>query len=127
MKTIKFVRSPYGGFDGWINGKLRYSTDDDVIDISKISKKAKIIIESHFGTVGWTNDDMTTTTTSSTGTFDFGTPEYTPFLRHVLENFQIIISVIHDNWKTVLQITGSIAGILSALRTFGILAYSGRN
>jgi len=127
MKSIKFVRSPYGGFDGWVNGKLRYSTDDDIIDLSKISKKAKIIIESHYGTVGWIQPDMAPFTTTCTGTFDFGIPVYKPFLTHVLENFQIIISVIHDNWKTVLQIAGSIAGILGALRTFGILVYSGKN
>lgn len=126
MKTVKFVRSPYGGFDGWVNGKLRYDSHDDIINLSSVPKNSRIIIESHYGTVGWKQSGMAIVTTTATGLFDFGAPDYEPLFSRVFNNFQYITIVNRNNWRTIIEVTRDVTAILASFKILGILAFVGK-
>jgi len=122
LKTIEIKRSKYGDIYALVNGKLRYQSPTETLDLHKIKGTINVKLESHYGDVTLLLPDGDFTTTQLTGWWDLGVVNYPyfPNLRIFANNLG---SFALQHWKDGLIIASSVMGIL---KTVGILAYPQR-
>ena len=121
MKVIQIIPSKYGGLDGWVNGKLKYSSNNNEIEIGRLHGHWCIENFSAGTIIAKTKEGKREVMVIGTS----GTVEsIPPSLKYaVVSNFQNIYKFLNLHWKEGLGITGSVVSILSALKTFGFLNY----
>ena len=122
MKRILIRRSMYGGLECWINGKLRHSSDNDIIDLPKMRGhvQVRLILEYYSNVVKVLQEGTPVLTANGTGTFET-VDVYQPHLPLLQTHLRNLSLMIHLHWKEALGIAGSIGSILGTLKTFGFL------
>ena len=118
QKILQVKRSKYGDLYGIVNGKFRYQSSSDTLDLSKIRGHVNIHLESHYGIVVLKLPDEDFSTTSTTGWWDFEN-KYYPYFPKLKTNFLTIGHFAKNHWKEGLTI-GSV--VWTFFKEIGILA-----
>ena len=118
QKILQVKRSTYGDLYGIVNGKFRYQSSSDTLDLSKIRGHVNIHLESHYGIVVLKLPDEDFSTTSTTGWWDFEN-KYYPYFPKLKTNFLTIGHFAKNHWKEGLTI-GSV--VWTFFKEIGILA-----
>jgi len=120
MKQISINVGKDERLEGWENGRFRYLGNSNSIDVGWISERERVRMSNNTARNITCTFDHTDVHLGMSITLDIIPKSYRVLL---FKAMRYAIVVTRNNWKTALQITGSVAGILSALRTFGILIH----
>lgn len=120
MKDINIIVGKDGRLQGWENGRWKYLGDSENIGLHLVDDRTHMRVTNCSGkaiTIHW--DNFRTSIANSC------TVEDIPVSLNAIWSNRLLYlyAIIRMYWKEGLEVASSIAGILSALRTFGILIH----
>lgn len=122
LKTIRIKRSQYGDLYGLVNGRTKYQSSTDTINIGKLRGQVLLQVEQETPkaiNVTSNSESFLSTIEGVTGEFSSGNMAF-PYFPNLKTNFIIVAHFVKNYWDKGLTIGTTIFEVLKQLNILAI-------